>query len=723
MLEVPSDSVAAKAHREKIREIFVESRAMVTGALSKTIILSIAALAVVWLSGLEPTRRLLNERSHEFAENNRLAQIESRKIIRRGEIAVASAYRAVAEVKWLFEEDGIERRRAELDDDLKEAEDEKSEKEIKRAKQRIANFKAELQILHLDNLKNESEDQKRSLLEKARKPKLENLQIIRTKAADDISNREKDFEKKRSEQRERRNSQERNVTFELAGFKFNAPPLPAPLLWSASFLGLLAYISRNRLISTQRAIQGFQMLANLPDRDSETIVVLAGKQSPWVMRPCLTAFVRSSKGVVASNTMDGPWLNWVFGTRQIRDWTMAASVFLAWIALLFQLRVCWLALDFSRYIGSNNARVTVACLVLILVTSTMALITWWLQADEFFKKHRIESTRVLLLLLAAAFLLAATTAWVSPTLWIKFGITLQQYLWLLALYPLPIVLLTLLRGAANPAVGKTTKLCHQLTRRKFLGFGIIALAMGITAYWSRTSQNLPLPRRPRYKPRKSDRKKPGLQPGLHRGTPSDHRGEVVVFHFVDSSRRMWRGGRLPLQLEYESRLGSALKTIQNSFAKYEIQLRDSRADLNESGIMSPTLISRIQKPTWRVHLASASWAFEQMALDAIDYASGSVQSDKACRLLLLAIRHDVLYKQSHGRPSFRLYDLLAGLSVRYRHPKYLEELRGVVAQSGHLLSFQTRLERWDNPQSVWYKKWRTRPERCKWSTDSRAVVF
>ncbi|MDQ3814758.1 MAG: hypothetical protein M3347_12515, partial [Armatimonadota bacterium] len=64
----------------------------------------------------------------------------------------------------------------------------------------------------------------------------------------------------------------------------------------------------------------------------------------------------------------------------------------------------------------------------------------------------------------------------------------------------------------------------------------------------------------------------------------------------------------------------------------------------------------------RVNLAYASYALEQAALAKVQ----AKEYDQACQLLAAAIRHDMLLKQGTTQPpSFRLYDLLAGLSSRF----------------------------------------------------------
>jgi len=68
-----------------------------------------------------------------------------------------------------------------------------------------------------------------------------------------------------------------------------------------------------------------------------------------------------------------------------------------------------------------------------------------------------------------------------------------------------------------------------------------------------------------------------------------------------------------------------------------------------------------------VHLAAASWSFEETALAILrEGAIGRKRIKEVCQLLWCGIQHDLLFKQlikkerKKGRPSFRLYDLLAG---------------------------------------------------------------
>ena len=73
-----------------------------------------------------------------------------------------------------------------------------------------------------------------------------------------------------------------------------------------------------------------------------------------------------------------------------------------------------------------------------------------------------------------------------------------------------------------------------------------------------------------------------------------------------------------------------------------------------------------------VHFSVSSSVFETAALSSLN--RGNVKL--ACDILVLAIEHDQRYKRNrYESPSTRLYDLLAGLSVRYNQPGYTSIVR------------------------------------------------
>jgi len=127
----------------------------------------------------------------------------------------------------------------------------------------------------------------------------------------------------------------------------------------------------------------------------------------------------------------------------------------------------------------------------------------------------------------------------------------------------------------------------------------------------------------------------------------------------------------------------------------------------------------------RVHLASASWAFEEAAVAALRKKPvDRKHSEEICKLLVFAINHDIFFKSARSRrPSYRLYDLLAGLCVRFKQDAYFQELLRLIKVAGQEGLFKTRVDKWNDLQSGWRKRWRNRARPLKWISSSGGVVF
>jgi hypothetical protein len=96
----------------------------------------------------------------------------------------------------------------------------------------------------------------------------------------------------------------------------------------------------------------------------------------------------------------------------------------------------------------------------------------------------------------------------------------------------------------------------------------------------------------------------------------------------------------------------------------------------------------------------------------------------ACSTLKLAIEIDIEnMAKINKKPSIRLYDLLAGLSVRYDQMKYLEFLNDlIISLSKKTVGFDdpgikqlsARLKICKHHESSWYKHWQDRTKKLKW---------
>ena len=205
-------------------------------------------------------------------------------------------------------------------------------------------------------------------------------------------------------------------------------------------------------------------------------------------------------------------------------------------------------------------------------------------------------------------------------------------------------------GTDSQSPGMTPERSPEKTRREVLRDAAAVLWLGVAPLAETVEAGLqgrkvrgrkkwPAPTAGRRNPRFRRRKNKGnayhtnLAPGFYLNPKSQ------VIHYVAADRRI--------------------------VGVYRINERNLRA-LNPADL--PNLLLGKNKP--RVSLATASFAFEHAALASISVKNYAL----ACRLLLAGIRHDQYFKQATlEEPSFRLYDMLAGVSLRFRQQKCYDE--------------------------------------------------
>lgn len=112
----------------------------------------------------------------------------------------------------------------------------------------------------------------------------------------------------------------------------------------------------------------------------------------------------------------------------------------------------------------------------------------------------------------------------------------------------------------------------------------------------------------------------------------------------------------------------------------------------------------------RLQLATACRTLEAEALKQIRQK----KHNSACELLHIAIGYDRRHRQwSLHRPAYRIYDLLAALSVRYE-PDVDLALLSIVKDDGDD-ALQKRRKKWDEPNSKWRKRWKNGEKQIKWA--------
>jgi len=153
------------------------------------------------------------------------------------------------------------------------------------------------------------------------------------------------------------------------------------------------------------------------------------------------------------------------------------------------------------------------------------------------------------------------------------------------------------------------------------------------------------------------------------------------------------------------------------------QLEDSRDNkptlfsryLVEEGGQPFSLQNLATRP--RVELSTASQAFDETVLSKLAPSQLTYKDyEKICELLAFAINHDILMKSTSGQlPNFRLYDLLAGISVRYNRPDYLNQMLRLIENSNNADIFRSRMRKWQDNGSSWYRQWSNRRQPITWS--------
>lgn len=118
------------------------------------------------------------------------------------------------------------------------------------------------------------------------------------------------------------------------------------------------------------------------------------------------------------------------------------------------------------------------------------------------------------------------------------------------------------------------------------------------------------------------------------------------------------------------------------------------------------------KPMHKPKLSTVSFAFENTALTFLPDDPIS-----ACRCLFKACQYDLKYKiWSTGEPSIRLYDLLAGISIRFPScNKYKRMLIDeIINKSWAKQELSERIDKWNKKDGKWYKKWINKENLIVW---------
>jgi hypothetical protein len=119
----------------------------------------------------------------------------------------------------------------------------------------------------------------------------------------------------------------------------------------------------------------------------------------------------------------------------------------------------------------------------------------------------------------------------------------------------------------------------------------------------------------------------------------------------------------------------------------------------------PETSPRRERPPARVSFASYSLAYEAAALDHLRRGDPA----GAAEMLLAAVRQNVdgVQRGRQGRINWRLYHLLGGVCLRFDLAKQYEELVGIL-NALKLDEAENLVAKWNNPEISWTKRWRDR---------------
>jgi len=316
-------------------------------------------------------------------------------------------------------------------------------------------------------------------------------------------------------------------------------------------------------------------------------------------------------------------------------------------------------------------------------------------------------------------------------------------------------------GSENPSRG----------RRRFVRLALFAPLVGAAVFavqrglWAHVGYETLRKwwRRPRYRRRQVLTPAPGLEPGfyvseqglkkknkeelvLHYAWSPHQFGEQITEHLksllAQRRRERWPEDKSWATNQFMSSAASGNLSASDGFASLQLRHRKKRrpdpAPLNGSVIrkahgidvatLKPVtlddkvLFHDVVKPQagagrlqsleahFHIQLATASHSLEQHALATL-MTGGDPRQAIAC--VEMAVRLDRSYKARMNRPlSFRLYDLLVGLSLRFSETTMEDILERIERPDD--TPFQQRVENtWRRPR--WIKRWRNRKHPIRWA--------
>lgn len=642
-----------------------------------------AALAVVWLNGLEPLAEQVWDLRRAFASLNQEKQEVERRNLAFYQANVRRAANQAALVAW--------------------------ERTLAPQKTRLAEIEKQLAMPSLGGKEREDLSREQDSLQSS----LVNFPTARARLDAELQAavveeqillpeaREREVQEARAALLTERNAlrgRGRAVSFQVLSQRFDVARFYAPFVLSVFIIGLAAYLRAHRVRLLQAAAATFESLRQeLPGPVGRLSSAL--DDIPWWAYP-LPRRIRdlAFDGPAASASPERT--QWERNVH-LRRSAVAAGI-LALTALV-QARVLFLALSITDASGPQYQRAITPAIVLTLMLGLVLVIwTWvsdagWTATDQRPGSGRIPAQPVAGLVLVAAALGIASTQ--LP------GVAAFTRLAALAAVDAAAAIAALawlaycasLWMRADPAGGRLA--ASGRSRRRLLTVGVVVAALGLAALL--TGRSLPSsgtggPRR--RKPRASPGSPMDLSSGFYRRTPvrSDSTvrpGQWDTVHFLGPDGRFSCGALIPPE-------------------------RLEPFELNE--LLGGDLESGDQPA--RLHAACCAAPFEAGLLSRI--GGGVVAGRRGVKpldeetyeLLFDAIERDLEWKRrTGGPPSFRLADLAAACAMRFDAAGRLVRLNERVRTSGVQELFRFRIEKWSDARSAWRRRWQNARDRRRWA--------
>ncbi len=743
---------------ESARKSFDSSRTASNG-IARTAGLWAAALAIVWLTGLEPTLHTVKKTSQTFIEINSARQYADFRVSTRKR-QLENDTQELEELKKFENMYPKSEVRAKILNNL-----ENDYTTINRK-----DYQDEKDYLNATSKAKSIHDKFKSSVDKLSRSPIQNRIELIGKSAKSIEDAANELQKARLAAKDKAEKQDRNVGFELLGVNFKAPAPIAPLLWCLFCVGLLGLISNARSESIKQCTQGILELANLPDFSGRTIAHTSGRLPTWSIRPSLAVFAGiqgGGEGYKYRILVKESWVQQVFGSSDEQITADICILLMPLILLSALARVSWISLDLLRNIGPTWVRALLPIVLLINLAIMTILSRCWLSGDKLLSFRSKEKGLILgAICLAGLLSLPILLSNISFSIWL--GDVLQGSLWWITItisisYALAYV--TYVSSGENTMLGNIQPIkAIPVSRRRFIYaltlFGIgISLATLLSRRVSRVSQHtLPIALAPGFY------KKISKEASDEKTSAEDSKSAVArkstsrvpVLHYIGKdSRYSKRWGQQqvlkslakaapPRQLDYfhdkdppsdaypyephPNAIGSP-PAHANADSPRKLDYALEHEDPTDFKLSEYRQI-QFGLPSLRVHLAAASWSFEEAAIALLQNGSiNSRNTNKACQLLICGIQHDLVYKRrtnnsrKRTQPSFRLYDLLAGISVRFREDESFQKLLKLSREEEYEIILEPRVEKWQNVTGAWHRRWRNRQKLIKWKGSLGTAVF